>query len=177
MKCSKCKIKDATTRVKRVVNGEYEEYMLCADCAHEMGFTNVFDMELPDMFGGLMKSIFGALPERTSATRCPLCGATFGDIQNTGKVGCAKCYEIFESQLLPSVRRIHSNTTHCGKTPEDVYEENAAEDVKPQTTQYTKEDMIKELKEKLEAAVKVQNFEKAAELRDKIRELEGSKDE
>lgn len=173
MKCNKCKVKNATTRVKRIVNGEYEEYMLCADCAHEMGFSNVFDMELPDMFGGLMKSLFGALPERTSATRCPLCSSTFGDIQNTGKVGCAKCYEIFESQLMHSIKRIHSNTAHCGKTPEEIYEEKE-EGAKPQTLEYTKEDMIKELKEKLQEAVKVQNFEEAVELRDKIRELEGN---
>lgn len=177
MKCSKCKEKNATTRVKRIVNGEYQEYMLCSDCAHEMGFSNVFDMELPDMFGGLMKSLFGALPERTSATRCPLCGVTFGDIQNTGKVGCAKCYEIFDSQLMPSIRRIHSNTSHCGKTPEDVYEESEKAQDKPQTLEYSKEDMIKELKEKLQAAIEAQNFEEAVVLRDKINELEGNENE
>ena len=69
MKCNKCKVKNATTRVKRIVNGEYEEYMLCAACAHEVGIHNVFDTSMPDMFVGLMKSFFGtALPARSQAT-------------------------------------------------------------------------------------------------------------
>ena len=172
MKCQKCKIKNATTQVKRIVGGEYEEYMLCADCAHEMGFDNVFDSAMPDMFGGLIKSIFGtALPARSQATRCPACSSTFGDITNTGKVGCAKCYEVFFSELLPSIRRIHGNTVHCGKSPENppIPEKSA----KPKAETVT----VEALKEELEKAIKEQNFEYAAELRDKIKEMEESTNE
>ncbi len=172
MKCQKCKVKNATTQVKRVVNGEYEEYMLCADCAHEMGFDNVFDTAMPDMFGGLIKSLFGtALPARSQATRCPVCGSTFGDISNTGKVGCAKCYEVFFSELLPSIRRIHGNTVHCGKSPETpaIAEKSEADRTSAPT--------VKDLKEELENAIKEQNFEYAAQLRDRIKEMEENTNE
>lgn len=172
MKCQKCKIKNATTQVKRIINGEYEEYMLCADCAHEMGFDNVFDSAMPDMFGGLIKSIFGtALPARSQATRCPSCSSTFGDITNTGKVGCAKCYEVFFSELLPSIRRIHGNTAHCGKSPESpAIAEKSAEEKNETVT-------VEALKAELEKAIKEQNFEYAAELRDRIKEMEESTNE
>lgn len=166
MKCQKCKVNNATTQVKRIVNGAYEEYMLCADCAHEMGFDNVFDTAMPDMFGGLVKSLFGtALPSRSQATRCPSCGSTYGDITNTGKVGCAKCYTTFISELLPSVKRIHGNTTHCGKRPNMALAEESVAN--------QKEDQIGILKTQLNKAVEEQNFELAAELRDKIKEMEG----
>lgn len=163
MKCEKCKVTDATTHVKRIVNGEYEEYMLCADCAHEMGFDNVFDSSMPDMFGGLIKSIFGtALPARSQATRCDVCGATYGDITNTGKVGCAHCYELFLSQILPSVKRIHGNTVHCGKRPCVSAKAEVGSDNEVDT-----------LKAELSKAIEEQNFERAAELRDMINEREG----
>ncbi|MBR3972069.1 MAG: UvrB/UvrC motif-containing protein [Ruminococcus sp.] len=167
MKCQKCKINDATTKIKRVVNGEYTEYILCADCAHEMGFDNVFDNTMPDMFGGLLKSIFGAaLPSRSQATRCPVCSSTYGDITNTGKVGCANCYKLFYSELLPSVKRIHGNTKHSGKHPEML---NSQEDkIEP-----AKVSELDTLKAELEKAIEEQNFELCAELRDKIKEREG----
>ncbi len=168
MKCQKCKVNDATTHIKRIVNGKYTEYVLCPDCAHEMGFDNVFDTSMPDMFGGLLTSIFGAaLPSRSQATRCPVCGSTYGDIKNTGKVGCAACYNIFLQELLPSIKSIHGNTQHCGKISESTQKQ-------PETPKEEKsEDTVEELKAQLESAVKEQNFELAAELRDKIREREG----
>lgn len=167
MKCQKCKVNDATTKIKRIVNGRYEEYTLCADCAHEMGFDNVFDNSMPDMFGGLLKSIFGsALPARSQATRCPVCGSTYGDIKNTGKVGCSSCYEIFLSELLPSIKGIHGNTRHCGKVSASFTE--GAE----KTEQISSEVTVEELKQQLKTAIEEQNFELAAQLRDELRERE-----
>lgn len=166
MKCQKCKTKDATTHIKKVVNGEYAEYMLCSECAHAMGYDNVFDFEMPDMFGGFLQSFFsGALPARSGASRCPECSSTYGDITNNGKVGCAKCYEAFYSELLPSIKRIHGNTAHCGKVPASAMyeaEENTS----------TEKDELESLKSQLKTAIEEQNFELAAELRDKIKEKE-----
>lgn len=166
MKCQKCNKREANTHVKKVVNGEYEEFMLCRECAHAMGYDNVFDFEMPDMFGGLLQSFFtGALPARSGASRCPECGSTYGDITNTGKVGCASCYEAFYSELLPSIKRIHGNTTHAGKVPASAEFCEVKAEVKT-------EDEVKVLKAQLKAAIDEQNFELAATLRDKIKEKE-----
>lgn len=167
MKCQKCGANNANTHVKTIINGEFKEYDLCNDCAKKMGYTNVFsDME--DEFSNFLGSFFGnVLPARTQATRCEFCGTTYPEIAKTGHVGCAKCYDVFADELYPSIRRIHGNTTHCGKNSKRA--ENAKAE-KP--VEQTKEDKIKALKAELDKAVKEQNFEHAAELRDKIKEME-----
>lgn len=167
MKCQKCGANNANTHVKTIINGEFKEYDLCSNCAKKMGYTNVFsDME--DEFSNFLGSFFGnVLPARTQATRCEFCGTTYPEIAKTGHVGCAKCYDVFADELYPSIRRIHGNTTHCGKNSKRA--ENAKAE-KP--VEQSKEDKIKALKAELDKAVKEQNFEHAAELRDKIKEME-----
>lgn len=163
MKCQKCGVNNATTHIKTVVNGEYAEYVLCSECAKEMGYSNVFSDFATD-FGSLLGSFFGnALPARTQATRCPVCGSTYTEITKCGQVGCANCYDTFADELMPSIKRIHGNTTHCGKHSTVALTQRKTE--APKTK-------IEKLKEKMDEAVKNQDFEKAAKLRDEIKELE-----
>lgn len=167
MKCQKCGANNANTHVKTIINGEFKEYDLCSECAKKMGYTNVFgDME--DEFSNFLGSFFGnVLPARTQATRCEFCGSTYSDIAKSGHVGCANCYNVFADELFPSIRRIHGNTTHCGKNSRPA---EKAKQSKP--AEETKEDKSKRLKAELDKAIEEQNFEHAAELRDKIKELE-----
>lgn len=167
MKCQKCGNNQANTHVKTIINGEFKEYDLCSECAHKMGYTNVFaDME--NDFSNLLGSFFtNVLPARTQATRCEYCGSTYPEIARTGQVGCAHCYELFADQLYPSIRRMHGNTTHCGKNSGRAAKQSA----KP--AEMTKEEQIAAKKQQLDAAVKEQNFELAAQLRDQIKEMEG----
>ena len=167
MKCQKCGANNANTHVKTIINGEFKEYDLCSECAHKMGYTNVF-ADMDNDFSNLLGSFFGnVLPARTQATRCEFCGSTYSEIAKTGQVGCANCYNLFADQLYPSIRRIHGNTTHCGKNSGRA----AAAEKKP--AEMTKEEKLADMKKQLDAAVKEQNFELAAELRDKIKETEG----
>lgn len=167
MKCQKCGANNANTHVKTIINGEFKEYDLCSECAHKMGYTNVF-ADMDNEFSNLLGSFFGnVLPARTQATRCEFCGSSYSEIAKTGQVGCANCYKLFADQLYPSIRRIHGNTTHCGKNSGRA----AAAEKKP--AEMTKEEKLADMKKQLDAAVKEQNFELAAELRDKIKETEG----
>ena len=167
-KCDKCGAENATTHVKTIINGEFKEYDLCSACAHKLGYTNVFaDMESD--FSHLLGSFFGnVLPARTQSTRCEFCGSPYAAIANTGHVGCANCYQLFADRLNPSIVRIHGNAAHCGKHSKIAAQarEERAE---------TKEDKIKRLQSQLDEAIKQQEFERAAELRDQIREMEGQK--
>ncbi len=171
MKCQKCGKNQATTHIKTVTNGEYTQYELCSQCAKEMGYTNIFsDME--NEFSSFLGSFFGnALPARSQATRCESCGSTYNEIAKTGHVGCANCYDIFGEQLMPSIRRMHGNTTHCGKIPHSI--EYTQTDVIDAQETVTEKSDLDNLKDQLQQAIKEQNFEKAAELRDKIKEMEG----
>lgn len=166
MKCQKCGSNNANTHIKTVINGEFIEYDLCSECAKKMGYTNIFG-NMDDEFSSLLGSFFGnAIPARTQAARCEFCGSTYSDITKSGHVGCAKCYDVFGDLLMPSIRRIHGNTTHCGKNS-GLYKDNTKK-----SPELTKEEKIKQLKAELDKAVAEQNFEHAAELRDKIRETE-----
>lgn len=175
MLCNKCKKREATTHVKSVVNGEYEEYMLCSECAKDLGYNNMFG-DFSSDFSSILGSFFSnALPERSVTTRCPVCKSTFHDIQSSSKVGCAKCYEVFYADLMPSIRRIHSNTTHSGKRPPEIAKLNSPASENVQADDKAKSSEIEMLKAQLDEAVKEQNFELAVELRDKIKGMEESK--
>ena len=170
MLCQHCKKNEATTVVKTMINGEYAEYRLCHECAHELGYDSMFPDFSAD-FGGLLSSFFSnALPAISGAAHCHTCGSTLNDIKRTGKVGCADCYDTFFSELMPTIRNIHGNTEHKGKRP-NVIEYTVNEDKKDQTE--SAEDKLSALRAELKKAIEDENFERAAQLRDEIKELEG----
>ena len=167
-KCDKCGAENANTHVKTIINGEFREYDLCSACAHKLGYSNPFaDME--SEFSHMLGSFFGnVLPARTQSTRCEFCGSTYAEIANTGQVGCAHCYELFADRLNPSIVRIHGNAAHCGK------HSKAAAQAREEHAE-TKEEKLRRLQSQLDEAVKQQEFERAAELRDEIKGMEGQK--
>ena len=167
-KCDKCGAENANTHVKTIINGEFREYDLCSACAHKLGYSDPFaDME--SEFSHMLGSFFGnVLPARTQSTRCEFCGSTYAEIANTGQVGCAHCYELFADRLNPSIVRIHGNAAHCGK------HSKAAAQAREEHAE-TKEEKLRRLQSQLDEAVKQQEFERAAELRDEIKGMEGQK--
>ncbi len=171
MKCSKCGVNNANTHVKTVINGELREYDLCSECAHKLGYTDMFS-DMQSDFSNMLSGFFGnVLPARTQATRCEFCGSSYSEIARSGQVGCAHCYELFADRLYPSIRRMHGNTTHCGKHSKTAERAKAESEKKP--AEQTREDKLAAMKEELEQAIREQNFERAAELRDSIKETEG----
>ena len=139
--------------------------MLCHDCAMELGYGNMFS-DFHSDFNSLLGSFFStALPARTGAVRCPVCGSSYNDIARSGNVGCARCYDVFEEELMPTLRKVHGNTRHCGKRPAAKPASEKPADSKPA-------DRRTRLQAELDRAIKEQNFERAAELRDEIKGLE-----
>lgn len=166
MLCQSCGKNEATTHIKRVVNGETTQAHLCPKCVSQLGYGDVFSdfgFNFGDFFGGFFSQPAISNGNQT-AQRCPMCGASFQEIVKSGKIGCAECYDNFYDLMLPSIQRIHGKTVHSGK----VASNNEAV--------ISKENIIEDLKAKLNQAIEEQNFEYAAELRDKIKQLE-SEDE
>ena len=172
MLCQNCKKNEATTHIKRVVNGEATESHHCHSCAQNSGFVEFFDdfsLNLPGIFSSFFGDSMFALGE-SKLTRCEKCGCCFDDIINSGKVGCADCYEKFYSKLLPSIQRIHGKAKHAGKVPE-IHETLEAKKEEPK--EKTPEEKIAELNIQMQKAIEEQNFEQAAVLRDEIKSLKG----
>ena len=101
--------------------------------------------------------------------RCPVCGASLSDISDTGKVGCADCYKTFLNQLMPSIQRMHGNTHHIGKIPMGTALQVVEQTEEKEPPKEKSE--IEQYQEQLQTAIDEQNFELAAELRDKIKAL------
>ncbi len=178
MLCQNCKKQEATTHIKRVINGETTEKHLCTDCAKKQGydydgFFDDFSLSIPNIFSGFFSDTPLALAGLRQ-DRCATCGSSFDEIIRTGMVGCADCYERFYDRLLPSIQRIHGRAKHAGRIPYTVVDDKpkAAADEKPQA-EPTTEEKIATLQAEMQKAIEAQNFEQAAVLRDNIKALKG----
>lgn len=169
MLCQNCSKHEATTHIKRVVNGEATESHLCSACARKLGYDGIFDdfsLSIPNIFSSFFgDSAFALTGAR--ADRCEKCGSSFDDIIRTGMVGCADCYERFFDKLLPSIQRIHGRAKHAGKIPVITKTKEAKAEKKEKTT----EEKIEELQAQMQKAIESQNFEQAAVIRDSINAL------
>ena len=158
MLCENCGVKNATThlrvRIKDVICDKY----LCFSCAESFGFKS----------NDLSKIMSSLLSEGTSSnvntkpTRCSCCGSTVADIAKSGKCGCPECYNTFYEQLLPYLKKSQfGGTKHDGKSLDVI-----------RKIEKTKEQRLRELKESLRKNVELENYERAAEIRDRIKRLE-----
>lgn len=167
MKCTHCNEREANTHFKRVINGKKEEMYLCEECARELGVMDEFNFEpfsFDSFFGNLLGAGVKSLNALTGVGRCTYCGTSFNDIVNSGRVGCAHCYDRFEERLAPSIEKLHGKTKHIGKSISYTEENEDKSDGQPEET-------VDSLKEELKKAVQEQRFEDAIVLRDKINSL------
>lgn len=164
MLCQKCFKKNATITITQIVNNEQKELSLCEECAEKMGFHQAIS-HLPQIFTGLMLDILkykekqSSLPVRHAESgRCPACGLRWDDFKRTGLLGCDQCYFTFHNQLKDVLKRIHGNTKHIGRQPGLKEELNLSQN-------------LAFLQRALQEAIAKEEYEKAAEFRDKIRSL------
>lgn len=168
MLCQNCGKNPATTHIKTIVNGKLTEYDLCSECAREMGYNNFFK-EMDFGFGNLLGGFIGAPAVKGKTVRCPKCGASFEEITESGKIGCMECYRVFHDRLLPTIHRIHGTAKHKGKIPGTA----ALRIVEPAgKIAVVETSPLDEKRAELKAAIEKQDFERAAVLRDEIREME-----
>ena len=87
MLCEKCGKRMATTHIHTVINGNVYDKNLCEQCAMEQGVNLYPKNSLSDMLASMFT---GFIDDRSqNEKRCPVCGATFGDVANSAKAGCA----------------------------------------------------------------------------------------
>lgn len=172
MYCEECKKRPATVHITQIYNGRKVEMHLCEECAEQKGayvtkFEDGFSLPklLGGFFGGATPLVEGVPLGKPGKTRsCPGCGLSFDEIGRMGRLGCSECYTTFEHEVEPILRRVHGNSQHPGKAPRRT------------GGKFKLDKTIEELKKKLQAAVNQEQYEKAAELRDQIKELEKQRD-
>jgi len=162
MLCQRCNSQEATVHLTKIVNGEKNELYLCEECARETGqipFAGNDPFSFQNFLTGILGTSIGTYESYRNEI-CETCGLNYKDFTQKGLFGCADCYETFSSRLDPLLKRIHGMNSHNGKVPKRT----------GGNLRIKKE--IEELRQELQQAVESENFERAAELRDKIRELE-----
>ncbi|MDU4862841.1 MAG: UvrB/UvrC motif-containing protein [Terrisporobacter othiniensis] len=175
MLCQKCHKKTASVFISSIINGQESRMYLCNDCAKNYPLFNFnsqdpfsikdvmekFDISEDDSIETKKENLLAMDKDcEESEIVCPNCYSTYNEYRETGKVGCSKCYEVFEKQLKPILRNIYGYEEYIGKSPK-----------KDNSHIYPSKEMIT-LKEDLNRAVEQEEYEKAAYIRDKIKELE-----
>lgn len=164
MQCQNCNQRPAAIHLTQIVDNSVTTVHLCDQCAAEKGVqtgASLAKLPLAGFLASLGKGAGTALPPGDDGGTCEFCGATLRDFRDTGRLGCPHCYDTFEHHLRELLRRIHGSSQHVG----EVY-------LSPTATADEGRRRLQELRESLRRAVEAENFELAAELRDRIRSLE-----
>ena len=165
MSCEQCREREAVIHLTQIVNEQVTTLHLCERCAAEKGVESPGSQPKTPL-GTFLAAMGQELPEQAptaprTGESCSRCGGSLQDFRESGRLGCPDCYRSFEVPLRDLLRRLHGSTHHMGERYND--REPAPIQERPQAA---------ELREQLRLAVETENFELAAELRDRLRVLE-----
>ncbi len=160
-RCSGCGEAEGVVDLTHIEGGEVKTVHLCAKCAAEKGIQAPGAMA-DSPLGGLLAALSATAGDPVPEVPEPICGtcrATLRDFRETGRLGCADCYDAFGEPLRELVRRLHGSVHHTGK----AYHAPGARAAGPS-------EGLPELRERLRQAVEREQFELAAQLRDQLKE-------
>lgn len=187
MLCDNCGKKEANVKYSEIINGVKREFNLCEECSKKLGIGEInfkMPIDFSSFFGDFMEDFatpeFMPLFNDIKTLRCDECGYTFDDIVNTGRLGCANCYDVFEDRLDPIIRKIQNSNRHTGRIGKilDSKIEKRQERTDNKKAENKEETPNKENNElenlqlELKAAIKDERYEEAAKIRDRIKEIE-----
>jgi protein arginine kinase activator len=162
MKCEMCSKNIAILQIQQIVNNKKKSVRLCEKCAKDLG---IMDEEQDDKskltIPNLFSNLFEGLPRKHShaVKKCDTCGTSLKTIINDQRVGCTECYSAFGPQIDEVVHDLFGDTRHMGKLPKRflMYKQFFYD--------------INGLKKQLKIAEKTEDYENAAILRDRIKEM------
>lgn len=160
--CKVCGMRPAQLHYTEIVNNKMVTLDLCLECAEERGIDvpKGSSYALGDLVAGLIDTSVESETEKIGKVKCSFCGYNYSDFKQVGRFGCPECYRAFEAQLIPLLRQIHGSTRHKGKTPAD------------QGPLASLKQELAKLKEELTRAVELEEYERAAEIRDRIKAIQ-----
>lgn len=173
MKCQRCE-KPATFHITELTGGKPVELHLCEDHAREYLTQPGSESTTPSSMAAAIaqqvaqQMAVGQTSEELAKLDqqvCPVCGITFQEFRNQGRLGCPNDYIAFEALLEPLILNIHGENEHVGKVP------RRSSVGSQQRTQLIR------LRREMNEAVTAEDYERASELRDTIRRIENAEQE
>ena len=161
MKCEICGLKDAVIHIRQIQKDLVHELHICEECAQEKGLLREEESELPitNLLSGLLEGK-DVLSVGEGKEACPKCGMRATEFRKQGKLGCSECFHAFEKDIHAIISQMAARPRHTGKLPQAFATEREG------TVQ------VESLREELRGAVEREEYELAARLRDKLRELD-----
>ena len=167
MKCQHCE-KPATFHITELTEPNGPSILhLCEDHVREYlsGGSSASEESTSALAGMLAKQLkLDQTAEQLAAVDqkvCPMCGITFAEFRQTGRLGCPYDYVCFAPDLEPLLMNIHGAKDHVGKRPS-----------KAQGAPDHQHRLIK-LRKEMKAAIEKEDYENAGRIRDEIKQLEG----
>ena len=164
MLCEKCKKKEATIHLIKLVGGEKSEVWLCEECAKDMSEMPIIpnldgkEVSLQHILGGFFEAL-NRNKEKKVEVVCKKCGLTYSQFKKSGQLGCNECYDSFTESLKPLIKRMQGDLEHIGKIP------------KKTGNKFIELKRINRLKQELQRCIECEDYEKAAVIRDEIKML------
>ena len=163
MQCEMCKKYEATIHLTEIIDGVRTEMHICENCAYQQGISVKGQIPINELLSNLLSSqpADEDLEESLEDSAvCPHCGFTLQQFRKEPLLGCPYDYEVFDNALAPIIEKAHDgNSTHRGKIPSKAPDSER------------KQVELLDLRRRLEAAVRAEDYETAAKLRDTINQL------
>ncbi len=162
MVCDLCKDGEAVIQLTEIEGSGVRQLHLCEKCAAERGVETTIGGSTKPQINNFLQTIHEQMPgAKGEPVNCAFCAGTLADFRATGRLGCAHCYETFESSLRDLLRRVHGNSRHIGRRY-----------VAPLPSELPHVSSATELRDRLKRAIEAEQFELAADIRDKLRGIE-----
>lgn len=164
MKCNKCN-KQATFHITDLTGDDVLATHLCHECAKQLLHSEEGGGQASPM-SGLLAQQLSPLHQATDQMReldsreCPICGISYYEFRQSGRLGCPHDYVFFQSELEPLLLNVHGEDQHVGKQPR-----HGSCDTEAQT------ELIR-LRREMKEAIEQEQYEQASQLRDQIRQIE-----
>lgn len=165
MLCNICQKNEATVHLTEIVNDQVTELHLCEDCAQQKSMQMEQQFGISDLLAGLVDFDKQAQAQEKITAECLNCHLTYKDFKKIGRLGCSECYTYFKKYLASLLKRIHGSNQHTGKIPAKFAQVPKQKKRLPVAS-------LSELRDKLQRAISLEEFEEAARIRDQIRQLE-----
>lgn len=170
MICENCNKNKATVHFVKVLNGKKKHLFLCGKCAgkiDDIAFddkeSKINELDFHKILNGLVDYLSNEEYKKVESMEretCNVCGTTYEEFKKNDVIGCKDCIDAFDNTIKDKIKKLHGNLKHKGRAPKKIREEINI-----------KQNIIK-LKLELDEAIKMENYEVAANLRDEIKKQE-----
>ncbi len=152
MICQYCLKNEATFHIQKILNNDLVEIHLCYDCSKKelnKDNENGIDDKVHRILEGLLDKNNKAKVDNNNIV-CVKCGISLHDFETKGILGCPECYNTFKDTIIKNVKKsrvIYRKDKKLKETSKVDY-----------------------LEIELKKAVEAEDFERAALIRDRIKQ-------